>query len=343
MRVAIFSDSFTQLDGVATHIQSIAEGLARRGHEVTVYTGSGTSDKFKVVNLPKLPFAFSPGYEVIVPRSVRVDADVVHVHTVYSAGWRGIVEKKPRVITTHTLPKNIFPDWLAFLRELGWKYLVSFYNRANHAVCQTVRTAEMFRRHGLKIPISIISAGVDVDFFKKGDGERFREKYRIDDEFVLNTARLSLEKRPEFALRACRELGLKIVLTSKGPLRGKLRQKYPEAIFLKISREDMKDIYKAAKVFVLTSAPEAECEGLGPLEAMCSGVPVVCSDVPHIVKDGENGFLFETYEEFKQKLETIWQDEGLQRKFVKNGRKMTEGRDIKKVVDKLIEVYERLL
>jgi glycosyltransferase involved in cell wall biosynthesis len=346
MRIAIFSDSFTQLNGVATHIRNIAEKLTRRGHEVTVYTGSGISDKFKVVNLPKLPFVFSPGYELIIPRPVHVDADVVHVHTVYSAGWIGITEKRPRVVTTHTLPKHIFPyNWLSFLRPLGWKYLISIYNRANHAVCQTERTAEMFREHGLKIPISIISAGVDVDFFKRGNAKRFREKYRIDDEFVLSTARLSPEKRPEFALRACRELGLKIALTSSGPLKEKLRQKYPEAIFsiTNISREDLKDIYAAAKVFVLTSAPGVESEGLGSLEAMCSGVPVVCSDVPHIVKDGENGFLFGNYEEFKRKLGTLWRDEELRGKFIKNGRKTAEERNIERVVDKLIGVYKTLL
>lgn len=343
MKIAMFTDSFTQPDGVATHVNNIASIMAKRGHEVTVYTGSGTSDRFNVVNLPKIPFVFSHGYEIVFPRYVRVDADVVHIHTVYFAGWMGIVKKKPRIVTTHTLPKNMLPSWLAFSRPISWKYLIYFYNRADHVVCQTERTAERFRRHGLRKPTSIISAGVNVDFFTKGDAERFREKYGIEDEFVLSTSRLSLEKRPEFVLRACRELGFKIVLTSKGPLREKLRRKYPEAIFLEIPREDLKDVYAAAKVFVLASAPDVECEGLGPLEAMCSGTPVVCSDVPHIVNDKENGFLFENYDELKRKLRVLWHDEDLQRKFVKNGRKTAEERDVKKSVDKLIEVYKKLM
>lgn len=345
MKIALFSDSFTQLDGVATHVQNIASLMANKGHDVTVYTGSGVSNEYKVVNLPRIPFAFSPGYEVMLPKSVHVDADVAHVHTVYSAGWVGMRKKMPHVATTHTMPKNMFPHGLAFLRPIGWKYLISFYNRADHVICQTERTAERFRRRGLKRPVSIASSGVDVDKFKSGSAERFRKKYGIEDEFVVNTARLSQEKRPEFALKACKELGLKVVFTSKGVLQGSLKRKYPGAIFLKMPREDLKDIYAAARVFVLPSAPEVECEGLGPLEAMCAGTPVVCSDVPHIVEDGENGFLVETYsyKEFKRKLEVLWRDEGLQRKFVELGRKTAEERDVKKSADKLIEVYKRLL
>lgn len=343
MRVALFTDSFTQFDGIATHVHNIASILARRGHEVTVYTGSGASDEFKVVNLSKILFPFSPRYEIIIPKSVRIVADIIHVHTVYSAGWMGIVKNRPHVVTTHTLPKHMLPSGLGFLEPICRKYLTSFYNRADHVVCQTERTAERFRRYGLKKPISIISAGVNVNFFKRGDAKKFREKYGIEEEFVLSTSRLSPEKRPEFALKACRTLGLKIVLTSDGPLREKLIQKYPEATFLKILRRDLKDIYAAAKVFVLSSAQGVESEGLGPLEAMCSGTPVICSDVPHTVKDGENGFLFETYEEFKQKLEILWHDDGLQRKFVKEGIKTASERDVEKSVDKLIKVYESLL
>jgi len=343
MKIAIFTDVFNQLDGVCTHVRNLASGLTQRGHKVVVYTGSGSSNEFEIINLPNTPFLFSPGYEAIIPKSICVDADIVHIHTVYTAGWIGMTQKKPRIVTTHTLPKNMFSNHFAFLKPIGWKYLVSFYNKADHAVCQTDRTAEKFKRHGLKKPVSIISSGVDTDFFRKGNAKNFRKKYGVEGEFVLHTARLSPEKRPEFALKACRELGLKIVLTSNGPLKEKLEQKYPEAIFIKMPREDLKDIYSAAKIFVLASAPEVECEGLGPLEAMSSGVPVVCSDIPHLVMDGENGFLFKTYDEFKQKLEKLWHDDELQRKFSERGRKTAEERDIKKSITKLIEVYKELL
>jgi glycosyltransferase involved in cell wall biosynthesis len=315
----------------------------KRGHEVVVYTGSGSSDEFEIVNLSKIPFVFSPGYEAIIPKSICIDADIVHVHTVYTVGWMGMTQKKPRVVTTHTLPRNMFPNHFTFLRPIGWEYLISFYSKADRVVCQTDKTAEKFRQHGLKKSVSIISSGVDIDFFRKGSAKNFKKKYGVEGEFVLHTARLSPEKRPEFALKACQELGLKIVLTSNGPLKKKLEQKYPEAIFLEVPREDLKDVYSAAKVFVLTSAPEVECEGLGPLEAMSSGVPVVCSDVPHIVRDGDNGFLFKTYDEFKQKLETLWHDDELQKKLSERGRKTAKERDIKKSITKLIEVYKELL
>ena len=82
MEIAIFTDVSNQLDGICTHVRNLAMGLIKRGHKVVVYTGSGSSDEFEIVNLPTIPFVFSPGYEAIIPKSICVDVDIVHIHTV---------------------------------------------------------------------------------------------------------------------------------------------------------------------------------------------------------------------------------------------------------------------
>jgi glycosyltransferase involved in cell wall biosynthesis len=343
MKIAMFTDSYNQPDGVATHVRNVARELSKRGHEVTVYTGSGAATEYRVVNMPRVPSPFSPGYEIIIPRAGRVEADVVHVHTVFPAGLRGMMESAPKVATTHTTPKNLFPGRLDVLSAIGWRYLVAFYNRADLVICQSKRTERLFRRHGLKVPVEIISAGVDTRFFSGGKAKKAQRRYGLRAGFVLHTARLSPEKRPEWVLKACRELGIPVVCTSNGPMRAKLARTYPEARFLLVSREELRDLYAAARVYVLASKPGTECEGLGVLEAMSSGVPVVCSDVPHLVRNGENGFLFTTYEELKAKLRIIWHDSSLRKKLARNARKTAAKRDIRRVVDKLEEVYESLL
>lgn len=341
MRIAMFSDVYSQATGVTTSLRLLADELVKKGCDVTVFTGSGSSKTHKVVNLPAVRFPLAETYEVILKPPFRVAADVVHVHTPYCAGWLGMMQKHaPRVVTTHTLPQNVFPGKLHFLQPLAWSYLVSFYNAADRVVCQTKRTQALFEKHGLSKPVSVVSGGIDLHELRKAHASRFNKKYEIKGDFVLSTARLSEEKRPQLALQACRELDLPIVLTSDGPLREALEKNYPEARFLGfVPREDLRDAYAAARVFTLCSAPETEGEGLAVVEAMAARTPVIASDAHHAV-DGVNAFSFNSPAELKRKLSRLWSDKKLRLQFAKQGLKEAQECDVKKYAEKMLRVYD---
>jgi glycosyltransferase involved in cell wall biosynthesis len=60
------------------------------------------------------------------------------------------------------------------------------------------------------------------------------------------------------------------------------------------SEEDLRALYTRASVFAIASI--AELQSIATMEAMASGLPVVAADavaLPHLVHDGENGYLFE--------------------------------------------------
>lgn len=342
MKVALVSDIFSQLSGISTHVQLLARALRRMDVDVTVYTGTGASKEYPVVSFPSIPFLFSKDYEVVLP-ACRFDADVLHAQTPYMLGWAAMLSGTPCVASTHTMAMNLFPGKLGFLRSLAWDYLVSFYNWADRRVCQTDLTKKIFELHGLKKDASIVSAGIDFDFFKEGNSGNFQKRFKIREPFVLTTNRLSYEKRPELALSVCKELGLKLVLTSDGPMKPRLQKKYPEATFLgRISKEDLRNAYSAASAFILPSAPEVEGEGLGVLEAMAAGTPVAVSNVAFI-EDGRNGFTFKEYSGLKEKLSRLWEDKSLQSKFSKAGMKTAKERDIKISAKKLLRIYESLI
>jgi glycosyltransferase involved in cell wall biosynthesis len=86
--------------------------------------------------------------------------------------------------------------------------------------------------------------------------------------------------------------------------------------------------------------------GLKVLQYMACGVPVVASPVgvnQDIIKDGENGFLASSYNEWLEKLILLVQNEELRRKFGQKGREMVEDRySLKLWGPKLASLYKSL-
>jgi glycosyltransferase involved in cell wall biosynthesis len=61
----------------------------------------------------------------------------------------------------------------------------------------------------------------------------------------------------------------------------------------RVSDDDLRRILSRATVFAMPST--AELQSIATMEGMASGLPVVAADamaLPHLVKDGENGYLF---------------------------------------------------
>ncbi len=62
----------------------------------------------------------------------------------------------------------------------------------------------------------------------------------------------------------------------------------------RVEEDDLRAAYTRADVFAIASI--AELQSIATMEAMASGLPVVAADavaLPHLMRDGENGYLFE--------------------------------------------------
>ena len=60
------------------------------------------------------------------------------------------------------------------------------------------------------------------------------------------------------------------------------------------TEEELRALYSRASLFAIASI--AELQSIATMEAMASGLPIVAADavaLPHLVHDGENGYLFE--------------------------------------------------
>jgi glycosyltransferase involved in cell wall biosynthesis len=105
----------------------------------------------------------------------------------------------------------------------------------------------------------------------------------------------------------------------------------------------LKGALTRAKVFAMPSI--AELQSISTMEAMASGLPIVAADamaLPHLVHDGENGYLFEpdNVEELAEKLTTVLtlpEDELLALK--KESLRIVESHDIQRTLDTFESLY----
>ncbi len=115
----------------------------------------------------------------------------------------------------------------------------------------------------------------------------------------------------------------------------------------RVTSRRLVDVYRSADVFVLPS--ELEAFGIVVIEAMASGVPVIvsnCGGMKDIVKDGSNGLIFDVGDarQLAEKIRLLISDNKLRAKLVKSGKEtVMENYTIEKVVDKLEELYEKML
>lgn len=165
---------------------------------------------------------------------------------------------------------------------------------------------------GISLPPTIqMTPGVDVDKFKSGGGDTLRSKYQKEDEkIVLFIGRFVDLKNISYLIDEFETLNessskkYRLLLVGDGPLRPSLERQASRTnasdriqFVGQVPHEDVPDYYAAADLFVLPS--KSENYPIVLLEAMAAGLPIVAprvGGVPEIVRNGENGILFEQHD-----------------------------------------------
>ncbi len=255
-----------------------------------------------------------------VLRAVR--PDVVHVQSHFLVG-RALVTAAnrlgvPVVATNHFMPENLthhVPLGKAVQRRLhewAWADAASVFTRADVVTAPTPYAAALAERAGIPGPVLPISCGMDLRRFAPdptGELRRgFRQRYGVPDRPTVGyVGRLAPEKNVGELVEALAlvrtvrpDLDAQLLLVGDGALRPKLLERAAELGVADrvvstgfVPEEDLPAAYLACDVFA--NAGTAELQSLVVLEAMASGLPVLGVDacaLPHLVRDGDNGFLF---------------------------------------------------
>ncbi len=238
-------------------------------------------------------------------RGLRVpaDTDVALVST--SAFIKGIAlgDRTVELAYCHS-PTRYLWDWSErylqeevpaplrpLLRELQARLRdtdLAFAARVDRWIANSRTVAERVRRfYGRES--EVVHPPIDVDAFH-ADEER--------GDFWLFVGRLSPYKRGDVAVRAFRELGMRLIVVGEGRERAALERDAGENVVFTGRADDatVRDLLAAARGLVF---PAEDDFGIVCVEALASGAPVVAlaaGGATEIVRDGEDGALVDVAE-----------------------------------------------
>ena len=244
------------------------------------------------------------------------DIDVAHSHTWYT-GLGGHLASRlygiPHVVTAHSLEPH--RPWKR--EQLGGGYEVSSWSEKN---AMEYADAVIAVSAGMKDSIldaypridadkvHVVLNGIDTQVWQPGESAVL-DKLGVDKQrpIVAFVGRITRQKGVKHLLKAAQSFDedIQLVLCAGAPdtpeiaaeteaLVEELRSKRDGVFWVKdmLSREEIKQVYSGADVFVCPSIYEPL--GIVNLEAMACGTAVVASNVggiPEVVVDGETGVL----------------------------------------------------
>ena len=337
MKVAMVSEHASPLAAIGgvdaggqnVHVAQLAGALARRGHDVTVYTRRDdprlpgmveTAEGYMVRHLrcgpptevPKdelLPHMMEFATELAADWSVR-QPDVAHAHFWMSGTASvsaGAATGVPVVQTYHALGTvkkrhqgrmdTSPPERIAIERRVG-RSVARIIATCSDEVRELARMAVPRQR------VTVVPCGVDVAQFTPGPAQRCPG----GPQRLLVVGRLVERKGVDDVIRAMPRLpGVELVVAGGPPAEGlpvdpealRLERTAEEAgvqdrvrLLGQVSRTEMPALMRSADVVV--TVPWYEPFGIVPLEAMACGRPVVASAVGGLtdtVVDGVTGLL----------------------------------------------------
>ena len=284
--------------GLGVHAHEMSKLQAELGHDVTVYASDSEDAKAT---------EYRDGYKIcrfngfkILGNSIswrlilrlfkeRDDFDIIHAHShlFFSTDISALMRKissTPLVITNHGLISQTAPMWLQkiFIPTIAkWTF-----RSADRIICYTPEEKAALIRIGIDPEkISIIHNGINTSTFSGSCDHASREILWIGRftpgkgvEYLIEGFEIFLKEHPDFRL----------LMIGKGPGKDEINKMIQEMglsgnIKIKdfVPNSDLPEVYQNSRLFVLPSLHEGVPRTI--LEAMASGLPIVCTELPQLV------------------------------------------------------------
>ena len=379
MKILLTTDFYTPaVNGVVTSVLNLKRGLEEKGHSVKVLTLSSDAKNYidddivfvGSVNASKI----YPGARLrcvrageCVKKMVEWKPDIVHSQCEFSTFplARRIADKvgAPLVHTYHTVYED-YTHYFSPSEKMGKKAVSAFSNwigdRVSSVIAPTAKVEKMLEGYNLSAPIEVVPTGIDIErFYKDVPGaavESLREALKIPKNHcvVISVCRLAHEKNLEEVLLAFKKINnfnATLVLIGDGPARQELEFKtktlgIEDSVRFTgmIPQEEIVKYYQMGDLFV--SASTSETQGLTYIEALASGTPILCKAdecLSGILYEGENGFSFNSTEDFFDKFTLLMSNLDLLKLMAEKSRQSVRNYSVSVFAQRIEDIYTDLL
>ena len=379
MKVLITTDWYKPaINGVVTSVLSLRAGLEKMGHEVRILTLSGDRHSRREGCVTFVGSAGAgkiyPGARFLVTTGRSYIRDIVEWHpdvihsqceffTYFLARRISKMCGCPIVHTYHTDYED-YTSYFCPSKKMG-KRLAALYSRmilrtSDEVIVPTEKIKNLLGGYGIKTPVSVIPSGLMLGQFRNVDMksvEELREKYGIgrDMKVLVYLGRLAKEKRVDELLRlvsAQSNPGIRLLVVGDGPYRSRLQEQAENmniadrVIFTGMAEpSEVTRYYKLGDIFV--SASQSETQGLTYIEAMASGLPLLCREdtcLKGVIRNGITGYTYSSGEEFASRLETMIENPEYMKNMGENAEKAAFSRYSETAfAEKAEAVYKRAI
>ncbi|HYZ11723.1 MAG TPA: glycosyltransferase family 4 protein [Actinomycetota bacterium] len=303
MRIAEIAPPWTEVPppsygGVELIVSQLADGLAARGHDVTLFASGGSRTLGDLVSpLPEPPpledlgDVWDDAYHSLRSHLAADGAEVVHDHsTAVGSALAALAGQDAAVV--HTVHGELHDRARRHYRLI-------------HESVHLVAISEAQRRQAPELRwAGVVHNAVDAQAHPEGTSK---------EDFVLFVGRTSPDKGPEIAVDVARRAGLPLVMVVKRAAPDERdhwdRHVAPllngdVEVLEDVSQEKKTDLFGRARATLFPIRWE-EPFGLVMIESMACGTPVLAfprGAAPEVICDGVSGFLCRDADEMVRSL-----------------------------------------
>lgn len=379
MKILIATDWYKPIvNGVVTSVTNLESELLAKGHDVRILTLSNSLRSRKdgnVYYIKSVPadklypgarasiYLFGELYDDILKWS----PDIIHTQAEFTTFMfaKRIVKALgiPHVHTYHTVYED-YTHYFSINEQIG-KRTVAYLSRRlldalDEVIVPTVKVKKLLEGYGVIPRISVIPSGIQLDsFYQKTDEKEqaeLKKKLGIepDKKVLVYVGRLAKEKNLDELLeffKALKRDDMILLITGIGPYRDRLAELADEMDLSDkvrfvglVEPITLHKYYKLGHIFV--SCSTSETQGLTYIEALACGVPPICRRdlaLEGVIIDGINGYQYDTFEEFKLRVEELLSDDI--KRLEMSGRAIENSLGYSTMIfaDRVEELYSRVL